>query len=1164
MEPDHIYWNESFLLFDIKTQEKTLLDLFNEIKLNKEVVYAQYEDLFKIYKNAPISTKWIGNSSNGIKIYVSTSDGGLVTNFLECNITLTVASVKMNSLEISHDTLRDRINSIFETNLLGAEKEGKYDGYLFYLAEKVNIPTFNREIMADLTMVEMKMIPFVMDESEKTNKEVNYIYFHYYKNKLQLTLTFLYHNNDAKDKTKHVPEYFANKNYIRIYVRKVPTTENLEELKKDIGILFDNYTKNSSRISEEYKKYGVNLENDINENKLQIKSHKPYADFPFYSNEYSKICQKKFQPTMINTDEKTDQPYLDFEGKRYICDRTEENKFPGFKKNTNTGTNTRYPNVICCFKKEKQVDKKKRQQDAIHTFIVSSRALKKGQSGDLTPSLDKFFRIVFGKKYVRVGMSENDETSLLDCLSVEKETLLEKKMLSSQNNPGEIFDYRFFADALEDICDSFIFVFSDSGFVIPYFVHGHYGKQNRTRTIFLYANSYLEKNIPRYEIIRSLQKDDTFISSQDAGAIIISLIYTRLIVKYYILDKPLMSLNFLINYGDKIKGVDQFVDVYGKVRKFTYKYGEKNFTVFTSPTYPIFVPLSTKNSYFTIKPDTAFDIAKIMGFSFTHCMVGDDGINALCYENKIVIPVTKTNSVDLPSIPSIIPSNKSFLLSFQETEKKAKLLMEYTYWFYKTTGKDVNKFFSENVKVEPNVVYSTNDVLRTFSDKNPFIVDGILILPSEEVKKRLRFVVEQYNSYNKPLLTSIPLEKDELKKYPDQLLIQGDSAVYNYINKSYKKNFVSIKIQEQQCPYFIKLKNIVDKVFLAQNADSKEGAQSIASIWSHLNYNVVIPPQNARDLISKNTYTLITSNDSIVQKVYQSEKKDTMIIEYKINNALKYVVLFNLDKELPTLEYDEKKEPKLGLFKNDNASCYIDSVLVSLFAIPNNFITSQFLEKNIKEEKIQNDIFNIIKHIKAGDQLDVCSSLRRHLHKYNKEHRIVGDDVDFKSAQLSPWDVMLVLFDVFSVPDYLKWKNEGGDVIYSDKYIFFPLQNEEKEKSINNYVNDPEITETKTIQRNYETPPFLYISFGRLTNDHQKITTPVTLEPTLSIGGKKMTLTSFIVHKGGGHSGHYISYLLLDDGWYKYDDLKTNLEKVENVFENEDIKRNVTDLFYLK
>lgn len=211
-------------------------------------------------------------------------------------------------------------------------------------------------------------------------------------------------------------------------------------------------------------------------------------------------------------------------------------------------------------------------------------------------------------------------------------------------------------------------------------------------------------------------------------------------------------------------------------------------------------------------------------------------------------------------------------------------------------------------------------------------------------------------------------------------------------------------------------------------------------------------------------------------------------------------------------------------FKNNRNSCYMDSVLFSLFGIRNLYI-EQRINKFVKKPKdcsdieyIKNEIIKAIKYMHESPKnktTETCGNLRQMLKKCISEH-----------------DQQWNKFQQQDANEFIMW--------LLNKFDICPITGNEK----NVMYNFPPISNADYINEiNYSN--YIIIGFNRNEFINGKIVKNITkiyVPPYFIKNNIKMVLISVICHTGTFESGHYVSYNLLKErsgnyNWYYYNDL---------------------------
>ena len=261
-------------------------------------------------------------------------------------------------------------------------------------------------------------------------------------------------------------------------------------------------------------------------------------------------------------------------------------------------------------------------------------------------------------------------------------------------------------------------------------------------------------------------------------------------------------------------------------------------------------------------------------------------------------------------------------------------------------------------------------------------------------------------------------------------------------------------------------------------------------------------------------------------------------------------------------------------------SCYLDSVLMCLFLIPNKFINDEILfKKNLKnkkcspgrQKKIQKSLKKIVLSIRGTNTVKNCEDLRKQikncLNKYDQrfDSERTQDSGEFLSYLFELFEVETCTEDIQT-----QFKLELESEIVStknDKNKIHPIINIEEGgggfnfdfKDITNFLNYIEETEiddykledgkekkvtkiTKTLYRDF---PFIVFNYNRINERGQFLKTKIKAPETfININdGNEYELYGIVMHDG---TNHYTSMLKLDDNWIYYNDSKDS-GKTKNI-----------------
>lgn len=124
----------------------------------------------------------------------------------------------------------------------------------------------------------------------------------------------------------------------------------------------------------------------------------------------------------------------------------------------------------------------------------------------------------------------------------------------------------------------------------------------------------------------------------------------------------------------------------------------------------------------------------------------------------------------------------------------------------------------------------------------------------------------------------------------------------------------------------------------------------------------------------------------------------------------------------------------LGGLINKSNSCYLDSILIALFHNINPYIYDEILKKpvhfnndelqNIAREiqKLLRTVYNSISKGVKGFCVRLRNSFEKFDKIYSKVYNVRLEDIDWKSEQLEPKDVINILIKIFKIPDDCYYK----------------------------------------------------------------------------------------------------------------------------------------------
>ena len=328
--------------------------------------------------------------------------------------------------------------------------------------------------------------------------------------------------------------------------------------------------------------------------------------------------------------------------------------------------------------------------------------------------------------------------------------------------------------------------------------------------------------------------------------------------------------------------------------------------------------------------------------------------------------------------------------------------------------------------------------------------------------------------------------------------------------------------------------------------------------------------------VSSNNLCNIIVIDSLenIQQIYRGFKVAKMLGSQSINSTgvttsqLKVAVYL----ELKLVMYSGLKTiPFVGL-RNTRSSCYMDVILFSLFYINSSTIDEYFFKKPTTHSKFREELLKIRKTIR-GDGVDyTVSDLRKALKSMKGGDRFGGceeqESAEFLEFLLNAFKVQLtkIQYRTYGTNDLYKIStvkltntfidNKGGITNYIDS---FKLQKPEYKlsqflrKIDDSILEEPYISDNGkeyirriTIEKIVEINSDIYIFvIGRADPVYNKILDNIVVpDNEITIDDKKFGLYSVIVYTGDIERGHYYSYFVYNNIWYKYNDIASYFDKI--------------------
>lgn len=293
---------------------------------------------------------------------------------------------------------------------------------------------------------------------------------------------------------------------------------------------------------------------------------------------------------------------------------------------------------------------------------------------------------------------------------------------------------------------------------------------------------------------------------------------------------------------------------------------------------------------------------------------------------------------------------------------------------------------------------------------------------------------------------------------------------------------------------------------------------------------------------------------------------------------------------------------KLGFLHNIGSSCYLDSVLFSLFAIQNDFIDNKILFNSVKQHKknvvktsspvkdynlrklIQNWLIAITRSIRMTKNIKECSGFRNVM----KKCQINGMPNFGEPGQQEAGEFLIYLLKLFkadesgstktttyatnSLANYVRKKDlittstilnkKASIVILIDSFLL--KEKQEVKNSIHQFLNQKidsgELDKNNLFKyKNKEykrriqniqlrdTPYLIFWAQRAFPITNTVLDTQILPNKKITLhSGRILKLNSIIVHTGSVNSGHYITYFRYHKIWYNYDDTSYSIQKIGN------------------
>jgi hypothetical protein len=442
----------------------SILEIFNELKLNEDIPFVVTHSFYKIYKDFIPPLEWTNLFDRSKTFY----DKYKNINRNDTIILKVLENKKKNIYSESFiEIFEDKLTIKLQYNISNIkEKYINYENYNEILVSKIlNLFNFRKNDIIDERITEVNGLFYFplesidkyvlsdlilndnlfsrllsINEKKISKKDSVYIYFENTKiGKIAATITPKI--ADDIDFMRNKGLFPKNSEYIRVKINKADNIEKVKYFQSIFSKLLNIYKKKEDEITQFYSPYvKINIKKEMEEEddkKEKLENIEPELFLTGFS---SDICQKKTQPTIINNEEaeellkdKENEKFIikfpkeetvDIIPRYYKCNTTQY-PYPGLKKNK-LENNDDFPYLPCCYPVEQTNKKNFRNyyfeeeivdtKNKIQNIYKTRRIMEEGSFGVLPENINKVFSIVDRTGiYYRKGV-ERTKSSFLSCL----------------------------------------------------------------------------------------------------------------------------------------------------------------------------------------------------------------------------------------------------------------------------------------------------------------------------------------------------------------------------------------------------------------------------------------------------------------------------------------------------------------------------------------------------------------------------------------------------------------------------------------------------------------------------------------------------------------------------------------------------------------------------